>query len=66
MKKLEMYLRFISSTEFRAESGTPTVENTRIKVSVHAGSSATAFELLFRCHDWVRSNNATLEVERRQ
>lgn len=63
MKKIEMYIRFISSNEFRAESGEPTPENTYIKVKLHLDSSRVARELLFRCHDWVRANNATLEVE---
>ena len=63
MKKIEMYIRFISSNEFRAESGEPTPENTYIKVKLHLDSSPVARELLFRCHDWVRANNATLEVE---
>lgn len=63
MKKLEMYIRFISSDEFRAESGVPSAANTRIKVKLHLDSSPVAKDLLFRCHDWVRANNATLEVE---
>jgi hypothetical protein len=63
MKKLEMYIRFISSNEFRAESGAPTTANTHIKVKLHLESSSVARELLFRCNDWVRAINATLEVE---
>ncbi len=63
MKKLEMYIRFISSNEFRADSGVPTIANTCIKVKLHRDSSPVARELLFRCNDWVRANNATLEVE---
>ncbi len=63
MKKIEMYIRFISSNEFLTESGVPTPANTFIRVKLHTGSSPMARELLFRCHDWVRANNATLEVE---
>jgi hypothetical protein len=63
MKKIQMYIRFISSAEFQTKSGPPTVENTRIKVSIHPKSAPKARELLFQCHDWVRSNNATLEVD---
>ena len=34
-----------------------------IKVKLNLDSSLVARDLLFRCHDWVRANNATLEVE---
>lgn len=63
MKKLEMYIRFMPSDEFRAESGVPSAANTHIKVNLHLDSSPVAKDLLFRCHDWVRANNATLEME---
>ncbi|MDH4167345.1 MAG: hypothetical protein OEV90_13180 [Gammaproteobacteria bacterium] len=62
MKKLEMYLRFVSSSEFRKESGAPTVDNTRIVIHLHPESAAEVRDLLWRCHDWIRANHATLEV----
>jgi hypothetical protein len=62
MKKLEMYLRFISSSEFSSESGKPTVDNTRVVIHLHPESSVEVRDLLWRCHDWIRANNATLEV----
>lgn len=63
MRKLEVYLQFMRSDQFRAEAGTPTPENTRIIVKIHRESCPEAFELLRRNREWVRNNDATLEID---
>ena len=63
LKKVEVYLGFIQSEQFRAEAGDPTPDNTRIIVKIHPDSCPEAFELLNRNKDWVTNNNATLEID---
>jgi len=63
LKKIETYLLFICSDEFRAESGIPTVDNTRIIVHLHEESDPAVLQALSQCHDWVFDNNASLVVE---
>jgi hypothetical protein len=63
LRKLETYLTFVQSEPFRAESGQPTVANTRIIVKLHPESHPKAKELLERNTGWVRNNNATLVVD---
>jgi hypothetical protein len=60
---LEMYLAFIQSDQFKAESGIPTVDNTRIVVKMHPGSHPKARELLERNQTWVKNNDATLVID---
>lgn len=63
LKKIETYLDFICGEEFRAESGVPTVENTRIIVHLHKESDPAVLRALAQCYDWVMDNNAMLVVE---
>lgn len=63
LKKVENYLAFIQSEQFREESGVPTPENTRIVVKLHPESAPVARELLERNKSWVRNNDATLVVD---
>jgi Family of unknown function (DUF6572) len=63
LKKIEVYLAFIQSEQFQSESGPPTPENTTILVKIHRDSAPEAFELLYRNRDWVKNNNATLEID---
>jgi hypothetical protein len=63
MRKLEVYLGFVNSEQFKAESGIASAENTNIIVRIHPDSDAVAFDLLERNRQWVRSNNATLVVD---
>jgi len=63
LKKVEVYLGFIQSEQFRAESGDPNPDNTRIIVKIHRESCPEAFELLNKNKGWVLNNNATLVVD---
>ena len=63
LKKVEVYLGFIQSEQFRADAGDPSPENTRIVVKIHRDSCPEAFELLNRNKDWALNNNATLEID---
>lgn len=62
-RKLDGYLEFLNSEEFRAESGVPSPDNTQIIVKIHRDSAPEVFELLNRSRDWVRNNAATLVVD---
>src|SRR5690606_8477963 len=64
LDKIEGYLVHMLSAEFQAEAGAPTPENTTITVTLHPNSASEVYELLERSKDWVRSNNATLIVEK--
>lgn len=63
LKKLENYLVFLQSEQFRIESGEPTADNTRVVVKLHPNSHPTARDLLERNSGWVTNNGATLVVD---
>jgi hypothetical protein len=63
MQKLETYLAFIGSEQFRSASGLASPENTRIIVKLHPNSDPKARELLERNRGWVRNNGATLVID---
>ena len=63
LKKVEVYLGFIQSEQFRAEAGDPSPDNTRIIVQIHRESCPEAFELLNKNKGWALNNNATLEID---
>lgn len=63
LRKLELYLEFLGTDEFRSASGIPTPDNTRIIVRIHPDSDPRAFDLLERNKRWVKSNNATLVID---
>jgi len=63
LRKIEVYLEFLNSEEFRRESGVATIDNTNIIVRIHPDSDPRAFELLERNKQWVRNNNATLVID---
>ena len=63
LRKVERYLEFLETEDFRSESGDPSPENTSIIVKMHPDSSQSAFELLERNRQWVRNNNASLVVD---
>jgi hypothetical protein len=63
MQKLETYLAFIGSEQFRSASGLASPENTRIIVKLHPNSDPKARELLERNAGWVRNNGATLVID---
>ena len=61
--KLETYLGFINSQEFRKKAGAPSISNTEITVTLHHDSDPVISSLLARCVDWAAENNARLVVE---
>lgn len=64
LDKLEAYLRYIRSSKFIEEAGTPpNPQNTTIRVQLHRHSAPAIRSLLQRCHAWVNENGATLEVQ---
>ena len=63
LDKMEGYLAFISSVEFRAQAGIPTMDNTKVVVKLHPHSAPEISDLLFRCESWVQKSNASLQVE---
>jgi hypothetical protein len=64
MTKLEGYLGFIGSDQYRAEFGASSPDLTIITVQIHRDTHSYYFELLGKCHDWVRSSGASLVVEK--
>jgi hypothetical protein len=64
MKKLENYLGFIQSEQFKDECGAPSIHGTSITVHIHADSAPAIFTLLQRCEGWVEDNDAGLKILR--
>ncbi len=65
LRKIEVYLEFLNTDDFRRESGPATVENTNIVVKIHPESDSKVFELLEKNKQWVKNNNATLVIDER-
>ncbi|SRR5579875_266276 len=63
LRKIERYLEFMHTAEFRAESGISTIENTNIIVKIHPDSAPAVFELLERSKPWVTDNDANLVID---
>lgn len=63
VRKIERYLEFMHTNEFRAESGSPKPENTNIIVKIPLSSDPAAFDLLERSKPWVADNGATLVID---
>jgi hypothetical protein len=63
LAKLNLYINFIASDEFKAEAGPANLENTTVAVHIHPNSATEIFELLERCKPWLEENSATLRVE---
>ena len=63
LNKIERYLGYIQSPEFLAQAGSPTPDNTRIRVHLHPDSAHEVFELLRRSSYWVQANQASLCIE---
>lgn len=61
--KIEAYLGYIVSDDFRVEFGQPTPENTAIVVKLHPESAPEIADLLAHSKEWVRSYQASLVVE---
>ena len=63
LAKLDLYILFIASDEFKAEAGPANPQNTTVAVHIHPDSAPEIFELLERCRPWLEVNSATLRVE---
>jgi hypothetical protein len=63
LDKIESYLRFLTTPEFEALSGIPSVTNTSVIVRLHPGSDAAIVDLLERSKPWVAKNFASLTIE---
>jgi len=63
LDKIQGYLGYIGSEEFRLEAGTPTPGNTTIVVKLHPGSAPEIHDLLARSQDWVLASDASLAVQ---
>jgi len=63
LRKIEVYLDFIRSDEFKSQAAAAARENTSIVVHIHPASNPVIFELLERCRPWVEENGAKLKVE---
>jgi len=63
MSKIEAYLRFIASDEFRLQCGEPNPTSTRIVVYLHPDMDPRVEQVLNLCKSWVQSNQASLLVQ---
>ena len=65
LHKIDTYLGFIGSPDYRRQFGTPSPASTRIVVTIDERSDPIVFDLLKRCEAWTLANHAALVVERR-
>ena len=63
LKKIENYLEYISSPEFKNEFGAPDPSRVSIVVKIHKQSDPVVFDLLKRCEPWALQNKATLTFD---
>jgi carbamate kinase len=63
LDKIEAYLGYIRSDDFKQQAGEPSPENTTIIVDIHPESSDEAFNLLEKSVSWVYDNGAALTVK---
>ena len=63
LDKIQTYLAYCNSDEYRSRMPLPTPETTRIVVRLHPDSSSVILKLLEKCDAWVKSENARLTVE---
>jgi hypothetical protein len=63
LDKIQSYLGFVSSSEFRSEAGIPTPDNTAVVVKLHPASAPEIHDLLARSKDWVLAGKASLRVQ---
>jgi len=63
LDKIQTYLAYCNSDEYRSRTPPPTPETTRIIVRLHPDSSVAILQLLEKCYAWVRSERASLAVE---
>ena len=63
LAKLQGYLGFIESGEFRSQAGVPTPDNTAIVVKLHPGSIPEIRGLLARSESRVLSHQVSLSVQ---
>ena len=62
LDKIDIYLRYIRSDEYKNKYGAPSSDNTCIIVRLHAGSDPLILDLLERCKPWAAENLCRIEV----
>jgi hypothetical protein len=65
IKKIETYLGYIASAEFKKECGEPSEASVSITVHIHPDSDPSMFELIEKCRGWIADNHASLVVKKR-
>ena len=63
LEKIQGYVRYIASDEFRSQAGVPTKDNTAIVVKLHPDSAPEIGGLLATQRDQVLASNASLVVQ---
>jgi hypothetical protein len=64
LRKIEVYLQFLNTDEYKELAGPPHPLHTEVIVKIHPDSDPEIFELLEKSKARVSSQNATLKVER--
>lgn len=64
LQKIENYIHYVSSEEFRARPERPSPERTTILVGIHSDSHPDIFDLLDKCRPLVEAIGSTFQIER--
>jgi hypothetical protein len=64
LKKIENYLNFIESEEFKNEFGIPSPDTTDINIKLHPQSHYAINVLIEKCKSWALEYNVTLTAEK--
>ena len=62
-RKLNGYLNYISSSEYKDECGVPNPDTTQIVVNAHTALDQRVIDLLNSISPWVRQQQASLKIE---
>jgi hypothetical protein len=64
LRKLDVYLETINSSEYQAECGPSTAKTTSIIIRLHPGSDPAVESILGAAASWAEARNASLRVEK--
>ena len=65
LDKVEAYLGYINSDEFKAEFENPPADKTTIIISCYGSVDPVVLELVERMKPWVEENNARIRLEQK-
>jgi hypothetical protein len=63
LDKIEIYLRFLVTSEYEKSCGVAAPETTSVVIRINPDSDPEIFSLIEKCRPWVHGSGASLKVE---